>query len=325
MLVQSYLCPASQNDVSVYKNLLFMSSEATNSRADCGFGGVPEPVSKDARARHPRLRHRRHQASEAGDQRPDLPRIAHAHGRARKPGDNDNVYIYVSGTAGVRSADEVPGCADGGIDDPNTARFRLEVIKVPLAAPETGGDRQLAAHLQRSAGAAARAHDARRAATRGRARGSGGARAEARGAPAAAAGGRGRGNGRRTGRRPVRTSATTSRCIRRSASPAARAPGLGLLLDIRDVGASRRASTRPPTPNMSFWHSATFNNDGNKILFTDEWGGGGQPRCRATDKMEWGADALFTIENNKLKFHTLLQAAGARRRRTRTASRTTAR
>ena len=55
---------------------------------------------------------------------------------------------------------------------------------------------------------------------------------------------------------------------------------------------------------MSFWHSATFSNDGKKILFTDEWGGGTQPRCRDTDKMEWGADALFTIEDNKLKFHS---------------------
>jgi hypothetical protein len=63
--------------------------------------------------------------------------------------------------------------------------------------------------------------------------------------------------------------------------------------------------------NMSFWHSATFSNDGKKILFTDEWGGGGQPRCRATDKMEWGADALFTIENNKLKFHTYYKLPAA--------------
>ena len=85
--------------------------------------------------------------------------------------------------------------------------------------------------------------------------------------------------------------------------------GLGLLLDIRDAAHPVRLDAAADA-NMSFWHSATFSNDGKKILFTDEWGGGGQPRCRATDKMEWGADALFTIENNKLVFHTLLQAAG---------------
>ncbi len=79
--------------------------------------------------------------------------------------------------------------------------------------------------------------------------------------------------------------------------------GLGLLLDIRDPEHPVRVDA-VADPNMSFWHSATFSNDGSKILFTDEWGGGGQPRCRTTDKPEWGADALFTIENNKLKFHT---------------------
>ena len=79
--------------------------------------------------------------------------------------------------------------------------------------------------------------------------------------------------------------------------------GLGLLLDIRDAAHPVRIDAAADA-NMSFWHSATFNNDGTKILFTDEWGGGGQPRCRATDKLEWGADALFTIENNKLKFHS---------------------
>jgi hypothetical protein len=78
--------------------------------------------------------------------------------------------------------------------------------------------------------------------------------------------------------------------------------GLGLLLDIRDPEHPVRLDAASDA-NMSFWQSATFNNDGSKLLFSDEWGGGGQPRCRATDKKEWGSDALFTIENNKLKFH----------------------
>src|SRR5262249_11927593 len=116
-------------------NLLFMSAEATNSRADCGFGGVPDPVSKD-RVRGIRI-------FDISDVKtPKLVtsvqtcRGSHTHTVVTQPGDNDNVYIYVSGTAGVRSADELPGCQDGGLDDPNTARFRLEVIKVPLAAPQ---------------------------------------------------------------------------------------------------------------------------------------------------------------------------------------------
>ena len=86
--------------------------------------------------------------------------------------------------------------------------------------------------------------------------------------------------------------------------------GLGLLLDIRDAAHPVRIDSVADA-NMSFWHSATFNNDGTKMLFTDEWGGGGQPRCRATDKLEWGADALFTIENNKLKFHSYYKLPAA--------------
>ena len=109
-LAQQYLCPASQNDVSVYKNLLFMSSEATNSRTDCGFGGVPEPISKE-RVRGIRV-------FDISDiKNPKLVtsvqtcRGSHTHTVVTQPGDNDNVYIYVSGTAGVRSAEELPGCA----------------------------------------------------------------------------------------------------------------------------------------------------------------------------------------------------------------------
>ena len=134
VLMQSYLCPASQNDVSVYRNLLFMSSEANNSRSDCGFEGVAEPVSK--------MRVRGIRVFDISDiKRPKLVttvqtcRGSHTHTVVTKPGDDANVFIYVSGTAAVRSGDEVPGCQDGGIDDPNTARFRLEVIKVPLRAP----------------------------------------------------------------------------------------------------------------------------------------------------------------------------------------------
>ena len=86
--------------------------------------------------------------------------------------------------------------------------------------------------------------------------------------------------------------------------------GLGLLLDIRDAAHPVRLDFAAD-PNMSFWHSATFNNDGTKVLFSDEWGGGSAPRCRDTDKMEWGSDAIFTIENNKLKFHSYYKMPAA--------------
>ena len=135
-VVLTYLCPASQSDVSVYKHLLFVSGEGQTGRVDCGIQGVPEPVSKE-RLRGIRIFDVSNMAAPKY-----VPTCRRAAARTptrsrRSPRDKDNVYIYVSGSAGVRSADELPGCKDGPIDDPDTARFRLEVIKVPLAAPQT--------------------------------------------------------------------------------------------------------------------------------------------------------------------------------------------
>jgi hypothetical protein len=306
VLAQSYLCPASQNDVSVYRNLLFMSSESTNSRFDCGFGGVPDPVSRDrvrgirvfdiADVKHPRL-----------VTSVQTCRGSHTHTVVTQLGDADNVYIYVSGTAAVRSADEVPGCADGGIDDPNTARFRLEVIKVPLAAPERAA---IVSSPRIFNGLPVPPRDARRDAIDDAERAVAAAAAAARGTPergAAGTGDTGRGGrGRANASPPPPTG--PNQCHDITVYPeiglaGGACAGLGLLLDIRDAGHPVRLDAAADS-NMSFWHSATFSNDGKKILFTDEWGGGGQPRCRESDKMEWGADALFTIVNNKLIFHS---------------------
>jgi len=297
VLMQTYLCPASQNDVSVYRNLLFMSSEATNSRSDCGFEGVPEPVSK--------LRVRGIRVFDISDiKRPKLVttvqtcRGSHTHTVVTKQGDDANVFIYVSGTAAVRSADEVPGCMDGGIDDPNTARFRLEVIKVPLRAPTSAAIVSTARIFQ---GLPVAPRNEERAAQDERDR-------QAAAAAAAARGERGRGGNPNAGRGPQGPPTGPNQCHDITVYPeiglaGGACAGLGLLLDIHDPEHPVRLDAAADA-NMSFWHSATFNNDGTKMLFSDEWGGGGQPRCRVTDKKEWGADALFTIENNKLKFHT---------------------
>ena len=333
ILAQSYLCPASQNDVSVYRNLVFMSSEANNSRSDCGFGGVPEPVSKD-RVRGIRIFDISNVAQPRLVASIQTCRGSHTHTLVTQPGDNDNVYIYVSGTAQVRPAEELPGCADGGLDDPNSARFRLEVIKVPLAAPDKAaivssprifGELPVApGNPERDAvsgrgranpagagpvgavGAGAGAGAAGAGAAGGGAAGAGGAAsagAAAGGGNASAAAGPGRRGGG-----PPSPPTGPNQCHDITVYPeiglaGGACAGLGLLLDIRDAAHPVRLDFAADA-NMSFWHSATFSNDGKKVLFTDEWGGGGAPRCRDTDKMEWGADALFTIENNKLVFHT---------------------
>jgi hypothetical protein len=310
-LVQKYLCPASQNDVSVYRNLVFMSSEATNSRTDCGFEGVPEPISK--------LRVRGIRVFDISDiKSPKLVttvqtcRGSHTHTVVRKAGDDGNVYIYVSGSAGVRSADEVPGCEDGDIDSPNTARFRLEVIKVPLGTP---GEAAIVSspRVFQDLPVAPRNEDRNAADLKDR------EAAMAAAAAAAAAAGRpapaGRGGPGGPGRGPQGPPRGPNQChditvYSEIGLAGGACGGLGLLLDISDPINPKRID-EVADPNMSFWHSATFNNDGTKMLFTDEWGGGGQPRCRATDKLEWGSNALFSIEDKKLTFHSYYKLPAA--------------
>ena len=306
-LVQTYLCPASQNDVSVYRNLVFMSSEATNSREDCGFEGVPEPVSK--------LRVRGIRVFDISDvKHPKLVttvqtcRGSHTHTVVRKAGDDGNVYIYVSGSAGVRSAEEVPGCEDGDIDNPNTARFRIEVIQVPLGAPARAA---IVSSPRIFENLPVAPRNEERAASDQRDR-----EAAAAAAAAAGRGGQGRGGpGGGGGRGPQGPPRGPNQChditVYSDIGLAGGAcGGLGLLLDISDPVNPVRID-EVADANMSFWHSATFNNDGTKVLFSDEWGGGGQPRCRATDKLEWGSDALFTIENKKMKFHSYYKLPAA--------------
>ena len=134
-LVLTYVCPASQSDVSVYKNLLFVSGEGQTGRTDCGIQGVPEPVSKD-RLRGIRVFDISDMENPKYLTNVQTCRGSHTHTVVTDPRDKANVYIYVSGSAGVRSEKELPGCYDLPQDDPKTARFRIEVIKVPLDAPE---------------------------------------------------------------------------------------------------------------------------------------------------------------------------------------------
>jgi hypothetical protein len=77
--------------------------------------------------------------------------------------------------------------------------------------------------------------------------------------------------------------------------------GNGILLDVSDPVNPVRLDA-VTDKSFAYWHSATFNNDGSKIVFTDEWGGGTRPRCRATDLPNWGANAIFDIVDRKLVF-----------------------
>ncbi|MCH8253799.1 MAG: hypothetical protein IID06_00435 [Gemmatimonadetes bacterium] len=337
-LAVAYLCPASQSDVSVYKNLLFVSGEGLGGRLDCGTEGVGEAVSHD-RLRGIRIfdisdiRNPKYVANV------QTCRGSHTHSLLKHPDDDENVYIYVSGSAPVRPEDELEGCSGGSPDeDPNTALFRIEVIRVPLAHPEQAAIvssprifQDLVAPPQHglapddiAAIERAREQGAFVVDIRGRvrvmrdrfvagmldsivtARGGSGAPTGADSTALReylperfAAANQNRGDGPRPG--PTQCHDITLYPALGLAGGAC--GGYGLLLDISDPVNPIRIGAVSDS-NFSYWHSATFNNDGTKILFTDEWGGGGQPKCRATDPKEWGANAIFTLENRQMLFQS---------------------
>jgi len=264
-LHSAYVCPGSQSDVSVFKNLAFVSGEATSGRVDCGLQGVPDSVSKE-RLRGIRifeisdLAHPKYLANV------QTCRGSHTHTVVTDPNDNANVYVYVSGSAPIRSASELPGCSGGAPDqDPNSELFRIEVIQVPLAHPEQAHVISKPAILSELTAVARHAETAADQAEAA-------ARAAGRGGQA----------------RPPRPPGGPVQCHDITVYPAiglagGACGGYGLLIDIRDPAHPKRLGAAADS-NFSFWHSATFNNDGTKILFSVEWGGGSQPRCRVTDK-----------------------------------------
>ncbi len=342
-LTTAYVCPASQSDVSVYKNLLFISGEGLTGRLDCGTEGVRDTVSTD------RLRGLRiFDISDIRNPRNvgnvQTCRGSHTHTVLADPNDPENVYVYISGSAGVRSPNELPGCVRATPDqDPNSALFRIEVIKVPVAnpgaaaivssprifndlvAPPRHGDAPADLAAAQRAVADARARGAFTAVVQGaervlspnitgplldsivRARGATGVATAADSAALRAALPRivsmmfGGAEGRQTGPRPGPTQCHDITVYPAIGLAGGACEGYGLLLDIRNPENPIRIDAVADS-NFSYWHSATFNNDGTKVLFTDEWGGGGQPKCRETDPKEWGANALFTIENGKMEF-----------------------
>jgi hypothetical protein len=256
---------------------------------------VPEPVSKD-RLRGIRIFDISNIDKPKYVANVQTCRGSHTHTVVTDPKDKENVYIYVSGSARVRSADELPGCTDGPIEDPNSARFRLEVIKVPIAAPQTAA---IISHPRIFYGLAPpprRVEPGRGGNNPNNAADP--AAAGGRGAGAGAGGGRGGRGGDPSGRNSGPNQCHDITVYPEIGMAGGACGGYGLLLDISDVANPKRID-QVADINMSFWHSATFSNDGSKVLFTDEWGGGSQPRCRDTDKPEWGANALFTIDSNR--------------------------
>ena len=79
--------------------------------------------------------------------------------------------------------------------------------------------------------------------------------------------------------------------------------GDGIILDIKDPVNPKVIDRVSDTTNFAFWHSATFNNKGTKVVFTDELGGGGAATCNANIGPTRGANAIYELSSdNKLTF-----------------------
>jgi hypothetical protein len=298
-LLTSLVCPGGQGDVSVYKNLLFMSVEQPNGRLDCGTQGFPPgppptpEEQKDKKRRPPAAQKDRFRGVRIFDisdiRNPkqvaavQTCRGSHTHTLVIDPNDKDNVYIYVSGTSFVRQPEELAGCSDVEEPgkDPNTALFRIDVIKVPLASPQ---DAKVVSNPRVFM-------DARTGAMNGL------------------------NNGGTHGTKGPEKPKDTNQChditVYSAIGLAAGAcSGNGILLDIKDPVNPKRVDA-VNDPNYSYWHSASFSNDGTKVVFTDEWGGGLGARCRPNDPNKWGADAIFGLKDDKLTFESYYKMPAA--------------
>jgi hypothetical protein len=284
-LLTSMVCPGGQGDVSVYKNLLFMSVEMPNGRLDCGTQGfAPEPPPAPGHEKERRLpaaqkdRFRGVRIFDISDIKNPKQvaavqtcRGSHTHTLVIDPNDKNNAYIYVSGTSFVRQSEELAGCSGEKPDkDPNTALFRIDVIQVPLASPQ---DAKIVSSPRVFI-------DARTGALNGLNSGGGS-------------------HGKATDK-PADTDQCHDITVYSAIGLAAGAcSGNGILLDIKDPVHPKRVDA-VNDPNYSYWHSASFSNDGSKVVFTDEWGGGLGARCRRNDPNRWGADAIFRVKDDKL-------------------------
>ena len=269
-LVSSIICPGGQGDVSVVGDLLIMSVEETRGRVDCGLQGAgSEPTPE---------RFRGIRIFDISDlRRPKQVGIvqtcrgSHTHSVVSGPGDDGKIIVYNSGTSSVRDNDELDTCIGDIAGDNRTALFRIDIIEIPVADPSKS-------KIVSSPTVFA---DPETGALAGLWRGGD--------------------HGDDT-----QTTGVTEEChditVFPSANLAAGAcSGNGILFDITDPYEPIRLDA-VSDEGFAYWHSATFNNDGTKVVFTDEWGGGGRPRCRAWDPLTWGADAIYDIVDGKLEY-----------------------
>lgn len=267
-LYSSVVCPGGQGDVSIVGDLLIMSVEQTRGRVDCGLQGIEGDVSAD-RFRGLRIFDISNLRAPVQVGQVQTCRGSHTHSVVSS--DENTIVVYNSGTSRVRSDKELAGCVDGLPGDDETALFSIDVIEIPVKNP-----------------AASRIVDSPRVFAD-----------PDSGVLAGLWTGGDHGAG-------TQTTSETDQCHDITVFPEANiaagaCSGNGIIFDITDPLKPVRIDA-VTDPGFAYWHSATFNNDGTKVLFTDEWGGGGRPRCMAHDPKTWGADVFYDIVNKKLEY-----------------------
>jgi len=269
-LLASVVCPGGQGDVSIWGNLLFMSVEQTRGRLDCGLQGVTETVSAE-RFRGVRIFDITDLKNPKQVAAVQTCRGSHTHTLVPDPKDKSHIYLYASGTGSVRSGEELVGCSGKDAkEDPNTSLFSIDVIEVPLAEPAKSRIVNQPRIFMNETGNIAGLW----------------------------AGGD---HGPNTQRTSVTNQCHDITVYSEMGLAAGACSGNGILMDISDPRNPKRLDF-VSDKGFAYWHSATFNNDGTKVVFTDEWGGGGRPRCRAIDPLTWGANAIYDIVDRKLVF-----------------------
>ena len=271
-LVSSIVCPGGQGDVSIVDNILIMSVEETRSRIDCGLSGVGSDTSSD-RFRGIRIFDISNPQNPIQVGAVQTCRGSHTHSVVSGPTKDNKIIVYNSGTAQIRDREELDQCIGEVPGDNRTALFRIDIIEIPISNPSES----------RIVSSPTVFADPESGALGG-----------------LWAGGDHGDNSQETRR--------TDQCHDITVFPssniaAGACSGNGILFDISDPYNPTRLDVVTDI-GFAYWHSATFNNDGTKVIFTDEWGGGGRARCRAWDPIDWGADAIYDIVDNKLEFRS---------------------
>jgi hypothetical protein len=268
-LLSTVVCATDQGDPSIYGNLLFISAESGRSRNDCGMQGVQDGQD---RMRGVRIFDVTDPRNPKLIKNVQTCRGSHTHTIVPHPTDKSVIYIYVGGSSNVRDSAEVPGCSSGSVaENPNTAQYRVDIIRVPLNNPQQAavvGYSRMFEHLPRAPG---------------------------RGGVAASDTATGRFAGGPQGCHDL-TSYPAFNLVAGSCG------SFGILLDAKDPEKPIRLDARSDL-NFSLWHTAVFSNDGKRVVFTDEWGGGTSPRCRITDPQRLGGNTILTIENGRMTQH----------------------